>query len=287
MVFAVAGWQIVFLAGAQYHVQMKLLDIFTLPIMMNFWSFLIPARGAVLFLIMYLKFKYKIRIVEGTSMFIYIYAITVVLVGIFGFLHACFHNRFFSWQTLIAIGLMFNPLIFNALHRILKQCSFRKYRILQMLQDHTQAVMANVHQPWFSLRITGIIFGLTLLHLICRTLWYYWGFRSINISVDLPVLIPFTLMMELTRIIRISPGNLGFEELMTGGVYSLMGGDTAEGILLALFLRISALILTFSIGTWCVIMNMKYFDLDNFQSLWLKLKNEYNRNPPTKTNYEL
>ncbi len=76
------------------------------------------------------------------------------------------------------------------------------------------------------------------------------------------------LIMRLSILVRIIPGNLGVQEWFSGGSFYLLGGNLDDGLMIALFIRFSALLITFSVGIIAFIGNMKYFKFKEIRKLW-------------------
>ena len=108
---------------------------------------------------------------------------------------------------------------------------------------------------------------------LMRALRFYWGTVVFGLHIPFASLFLLSMLIEVSEgLFRFSPGNLGVSELLSGGLIGLMGENTQEGILIALFSRLSNLILTFTWGLWAVMKNIHYLHIKNFKSLWEQLK---------------
>jgi hypothetical protein len=83
-----------------------------------------------------------------------------------------------------------------------------------------------------------------------------------------------TLIMQLSTIFRFTPGNLGVEQIVSGGVVVLIGGQMGDGILLSVFVTVTTMIMSISLGGISTLYNMKYFNVRNFHSLIQSLKSQ-------------
>ena len=82
-------------------------------------------------------------------------------------------------------------------------------------------------------------------------------------------IIMLALILRASLILRVTPGNLGIEQLVSGGILHVLGGKLGDGISISLFTKITNLILVFSIGSIANFYYMKYFrlDIDRFKAL--------------------
>ena len=77
----IAGVSMSHISKTQYNIRLDSLDKIALSLMMNFWGYIIPLKGGVLFSAFYLKSKYNIKLVEGTSIAIFIYIVNLTIFG--------------------------------------------------------------------------------------------------------------------------------------------------------------------------------------------------------------
>ena len=269
---SVSGFIVALITSKQYRIKLKLIDIVTLPLMMYFWGIMIPIKGGMLYQVFFLKSKYNLKIVQGVSIAIYRYLIVFIVAGVFGLFYAVSHNQILSPLTFISLFLIFSLYILKLTNRIFQNFSFRKWTILQKVQRVIQSLTDSVQLHLWDFKMTASVSALSLLQIFCRVLRYYWICHIFKIDVSFLLLTVLTLFVEITNIFRFVPGNIGVTELVTGGLLNVLGKTTAEGVLIALFVRASVLILVFTFGVGAVLVNMKYFHLKSIKNLFFKLK---------------
>ena len=262
-----------YLIKKQHHVLLSLKDIFTLRFMMLLWGVIIPLKGGMLFSIFFLKSKYQIRATGGTSINLFIYMVSFIIMGITGLYYSLFKGTLFSLLTITSIIFIFNPLILNGTKHLLRRIPQPSNKTASRLYVLIMSTLKDSNQLGNDFYALSTVGGLTLLKYFFRTLRYWWAASVFGLEIPLFSLIALTLIIELLNtVFRISPGNLGVQELISGGVFSIMGDPTEEGILIALFCRFTNLFLAFTIGLWATRTNMKYFHATNLKSLWSKVK---------------
>ena len=75
------------------------------------------------------------------------------------------------------------------------------------------------------------------------------------------------MVRKLSLLVKITPGNLGFEQLFFGMTTYVFGGDSQTGIVVSLINRLASLIVVFIFGSWYSARNMKYFKISKFREL--------------------
>ena len=112
------------------------------------------------------------------------------------------------------------------------------------------------------------MFILTCTSVVVYILLLFWITIIFSIHVTIDNIVMFALMIRISTLVRIIPGNLGVQELFSGGAYHLLGGNLNDGLAIALFVRFIALVLTISIGVIGVTANVKYFEGGVFKEIW-------------------
>lgn len=270
-VFALSGYRIGYLMSRQYHTRLRLIDVVTLPIMMNLWGYVIP-KGGMLYSAFFLKTKYRIKAAEGFSIAVYIFLITMVLTGFIGLYYTVSKNLFFSVGTFISILLVLSPFIIKVLNIILQRFSFERIVLLKNIQSVTTSIIDNSNIFLTDVSMTVVVFLLTLANIAGRAVWFYWAATVFDMQVSIVAAVMLALVSQLALVIRFVPGNLGVNELMAGGALSILGGTIEEGILFTLFNRFACLLLTITVGLLSIAANMKYFHLKDLKSMWKALK---------------
>ena len=267
------GYTLAYLITREHKTKISFADMVLLPLMMGFWGFFIPVKGGMLYSILFLKAKYKVRALDSTSVTVYIHMVMFSLMGSFGICYIFFKGQLLSIGGLISLLFLLNPLILKGANLFFQKFAFKPAGFPARVQALINSIVINSSSPLTNIRTTAIVVGLSLSRLLFRTARYYWATLVFGLEIPVTTLIILTLTVEFAMItIRFSPGNLGVNELLSGGVMGLLGSASQEGILIELLCRFSTLLLTFTVGAWAVGRNMKYFKMDTFKSLWSALK---------------
>ena len=71
---------------------------------------------------------------------------------------------------------------------------------------------------------------------------YYLLFRSIGVDTDFVILLVYLIVLRFLKVFRLTPANLGIREFLLGFLTYSMGTGTADGILVALLMRLAMLL---------------------------------------------
>ena len=196
----------------------------------------------------------------------------VVLTGIFGMYHTISRGFLFSFGTLVSVVLILSPLVMKLLDMILGALPLGKFTFTKNVQGIVHSIISNSTTLWSNIPTTTVILIVTLGHIILRVFWFYWAVHVFEMDVPLMALIGLALIAQLSLIVRIIPGNVGLNELISGGALSILGGTMGGGILISLFTRFSTLALTSTIGTLSVIVNVKHFNMKSLKTMFAAIK---------------
>lgn len=272
LIFYISGVQYFYILKKFFNKGINPTDILLLPISMRLWAFIIPVKGGLLYSTAFLKFKYKIKVTEGFSISIYIYWVSLFLTGVIGLFFAIKNNMVLSLISFVSLLFLLSPLVIVISTLILKKIPIHNHPLLHNLQKGLSSTVHNIDSLWKDFKTTITILCITILHTLASILLYYWANIVFGLSLSILSIIILTLVMKLSIIFRFTPGNLGVEQLVSGGVVAILGGKAGDGVLISLFVTLTTVIIAFSLGTLSTLYNMKYFNADNLKTLLRSLK---------------
>ncbi len=253
-----------YLIRKQFGVSLKLKDIFLLPSVMGLWSFLMPVQGNLIFTTYFFKRKYNMKISESLSINIYLYLVTLSFTGIFILFFTISNHQFLSWLSLIACILSLNPLLIVILNIAFNKIGDSKFRIIRKVQDFLSSVINNTKDLWMNFKFTLLILLINIIKLILSIVWFYFISKVLGFDLSLLDVALISLLMSASLIIKITPGNLGTVQFITGGFMGLIGFSPDQAILITLLASTIVLILNFTVGIYG---NYYYFKTMNIFSL--------------------
>lgn len=274
--FFINGYIIAFMASHHYKTSISLMDVALLPLMMHLWSFIIPFRGGLLFSAFFLKMKYNIKGAESIAIGVFTIMISLVITGLCGIYFTFYNHRVYSFWFVLSILLSLSPLLILVLDRMLQSIQLKKQSLLDRLKTFIASVTSHSRKLLMDYKISVCIFFITVIGIAVHVFYIAWITHVLHIETSLDRVLIFALMMRFSVFIRIVPGNIGVQELFSGGTFYMVGGSVTDGLAIALFVRFFSLLLTLPLGVIGLAVNMKYFKMKNIRKLWADLRDGHN-----------
>lgn len=269
----IGGFTMNYFIAKHYQKKLHLVDILTLPLMINLWGFLMPVRGGILYSIFFFKTKYQIKFVQGASMTLFLYTTSFVLMGVGGvFFYGTQQDSHF-FIMVISLFLVMSPLIIVAMSLLFQKIYFSDSSVFKKIQILVSSVVNDFLRAWNDRRTLFSVVLLIVARYIFLAARYSWAADAFNLEIPFAAIVVLTFGVEFSDIVfRFLPGNMGLSELVAGGLFGVVGQEVGEGLLIALFIRFTTLLLTFTVGTWAVLANMEHFHVSNLKLIWQKIK---------------
>jgi uncharacterized membrane protein YbhN (UPF0104 family) len=271
--YFIGGYQLNYLLKVQNKVSLSSSDITLLPLSMSLFAYIIPTNGGLLYSVFFLKKKYAIDSSQGFSIGVFTVYTSFIITGIIGLIVCIILNTIISILTGFSILLIFSPFIIILLNRYFQKINFKQDSWFQKVQIYINRIIVSSKDLIRNRKALLINITINLAFIIVLFLLYSWLNRILQINISLSSLVLLILLLRISSLVRVLPGNLGVEELLTAGIFSLIGKDPAVGLMFSLFLRLSAFVLVIPLGIFHTVFNLKYFSLTEFRSL-LNLANQ-------------
>lgn len=228
-------------------------DCIFFPITMGFWSFLIPFQGALLFSTIFFKSKYGRPLGTGLSIALFLYVVTVSLTGIAALLFVQAVGKGSVVTSMVLLSLVLLPVLLPLMHKLLvKLVSWKSLRsgllrrVLNALLSVSGAVASMMRSPVLMLKMSALKVVKTLV----VGVWYWVIAHGLGLEVGFLPLVLLSLVAELALIVKITPGNLGVNQLLSGATMSFMDFNPEWGVLISLVASGCALLLVFTVGAY-------------------------------------
>ena len=272
VMFLISGYQMYYLLRKTSDTNMNKADIILLPASMNLWSYLLPFRGGLIYSAFYIKLKYQVELAKGFSIGIFTFILSTALAGIFGIYISIISGKFFTWLGSISVILTISPLILILMKKILASITFNRNTLYGKSMEFLKRTISGFGLMMGNLTSTVFILFLVLLSILIYILWVYWSVKSFGFAMSFSSIIILALVLRLSVIARFIPGNVGIQELISGATTTMMGGSIQEGILIALFIRLTALVIAIVLGIYSLIKNIDIFKSESLYKLWSDFK---------------
>ena len=272
ILFIINGWQLYYLIKRNSGTSIDILDLLVLPASMNLWSYLLPFRGGLVYSMFYIKTKYAIQLIQGFSIGLFTFLLSVSVAGLFGLYLSFTMTGQDAVFTIVSAVLFLCPfLVLWSRHLSKRLLSVNMGPLNGLNKMYLNSVLE------FNALLKDAKATVSILISICLSIavyvfWVYWIVISFEINMNMISIILLAFILRLSVIARIIPGNLGVQELISGASVQLMGGMMSEGILIALFIRATAFIIALILGIYSFLTNIEHFKTISFIELWKKFK---------------
>lgn len=243
-------------------------DALLLPFAMHLWTFIIPIKGGFLYSSLFVSRKYGTTFSEGYSSGLAMLLGSLFVNGLFGFLIFVFSpsppSLFgLSFGLFLAIPLGGLGLA-SLIARIEYHGNSDVVRFLLRISADIAALASN-------LKALGSISMLSTVNMAIHCLWFALGAKALGISVDLATVVMITLVLRVLFLVRVLPGNLGIQEVLTAAAFAAGGVGMAQGMAIALLMRIEAVALTLAIGVPVMSANAHHMRVNSLKELFSEL----------------
>jgi len=266
--FLINGYILAYLVKQHYWTTIKCIDMVVLPFMMHLFSYIIPFRGGLLFSALFLKIKYNIRVTEGIAIGVFTLIISLIITGLCGIYFAVSNGMLCSVWSFLSILFILSPLVVVILGRFVRDIELKPGSVPDKIKTIICSISSSSQRLLTDYRRSLVIFFLTIASNIGYVIFLYFIAFILQMNTTIDRIIMFALMMRLSTIVRLAPGNLGVQEFFSGGAYYMLGGSLNDGLAMALFVRFISLMLTFFIGIGGLLMNMNRIRFQEIKRLW-------------------
>ncbi len=228
-----------------FGIKLKIIEWIGLDFIRAFGNYL-PFSAGIVSNSVYLKYKKNLPL---TKFFGHIVGSIVIMLFTYGILNVFFLLIRYLVYNDLNITLFTTSLTFVVIAIVMMSTRVRKIesnnKIINWLKD--------IHNSWCLIKEQkGLVFKITVLQTLiitCLALRYAVVFQELRYDIDIFAIFILTVMTTVIRFASLFPGNLGFREVLSGGVVQMFGLSFSDGILVAVIIRITEMFWIFLFGT--------------------------------------
>lgn len=266
MSFIISGLELKYIYGKN-GIKLSKYDTFSIPFVINLWGVIIPLQGSFLYLITYLKTKYDTKVKDSFYLYAFIFLVSLSFFGIVGLVIFPFIDLDSIEILVILCFISFSPLLLILGLKILKLIHFNN-KLLVRLSVTLEYILSNMTVLIKNIRTLTTIIFFNLLTTLVNTLWTYWITTLYDLDVSFSILLLVSIIMKLSMLFKITPGNLGVNQLANGGIFILFGYDASVGVFISIFQFLTLFLFSYPLGLLFTIINMKYFSFSELKKLF-------------------
>ena len=256
----------------QYAIDVSWKDTFLLPFMMHLWTYILPAKGGLIFQTVFIKVKYRIGMSKGFSVGVLVFVASLLITCVLGGLLSLQLDNAGPLQ-LVLLGMFGTLLFFLFAGTLMKQPAQEKSGFLNTLKGFIQNVLVQFRDQTKDQWLLTKVLAVTLLSTLIHAGWFFHSAYILHFDPNVTGIVLATLILRIVTLIRILPGNLGIQEVMIGTVFMAAGLGLEEGLMTALLVRMVSVSLAATLGVGGLYINFRYFGTDSIHGLFSKLIN--------------
>ena len=273
--YLVNGYQMYFLVHEQNRIKLTLPDILILPLSMSLFAYIIPTNGGLLYSVYFLKKKYGIDTSKGFSIGIFSVYLSLIISGIIGLVIAFISIEMRLALILISIIFIFMPLIVYAVNLILQNIKFKKAIVIKF-QTYIDSMVVGSNSLMIDKKVAVVNIVISFVQIVITFISYYWLVLMLDIKIAAASLVLIVLLLRISGLIRILPGNLGIEELFAAGIFGATGFSPSTGMLFSILLRFSTFFLIIPFGIFHTVFNSESLKLSDLKQILKVSSNKKN-----------
>jgi hypothetical protein len=237
-------------------------DQLMIPITQNFWGYILPFQGSLIYSAAIFKRKYDINISKTIYIYIFITFFSIWIGGIIAFIHSIFIERYFYGLFFLQIILL--PLFFKIFQKFLVLIP-KKFKLVKIIRFHLTHLIRSVNH---SIRDKYLLINLAIydfLFVLVYALWTYYLSEYFKLHIEFTVWFLWSYFLKITLLAKITPGNIGVVQAYTAGFLLLYGHSAEDGVMISMIQLALLVILIFPIAFINSMFNLKYFDFNSLR----------------------
>jgi hypothetical protein len=232
-------------------------DLFFLPYSMNVWGYIIPFQGSIVYFLLFLKAKFDQQPVKLFAFYMWLFFLELSIDGVLGLTLILYFKSYF-FLTPLFISMIFSILAgILFVHGVAKIKSLNSNPIFSKLHSQIKPGLDSVSA--FSIHDYSQLSFLSIANTSLSALSSYLIIWHFELEVSFPALFLITVLLRISLLFKFSPGNIGFAQLASGGLFALLGLPPEIGVLISLWQQSIGLILSIPLGLYGTWRNRAFF----------------------------
>ena len=268
--FLIGGIEMRFLYSRLSKIKLSTYDTATLPFVINLWGFIFPFQGSFIYTVTYVFAKYKQTISDSIKVYLVSFSMSMSIAGLIGLIYSLCSNKSFPGLFPVVCSLLFiNPILLHIvgrLSKIFKDDGSQLYKLI------IKRLGAFIFPDKLDKELISYLLLIKLAAIILNGAWMYWVTITLKINLSAVQLILILLLMNITALAKLTPGNIGINQLASGGIAVLVGGTMSDGFMLSTFQYITNIIIAIIFGGVFSFVNFKFLNWRALSSAVAELK---------------
>jgi len=262
LLFSLSGIKLGYTMRRVYGRSLSAFDVITLPVVMNLWGYLLPIKGGMLYSLFYMHRRYGVAFHQGGAISFFVYAVTLGLAGLMLLVSLHFEGGDHGVAVAIGLLLVFNyVLIMAALWLIARLARSLPWEALRRIGDNLAALQGGLRAALVDPVLVFGVMSVSAVHFVVYVAWYMVASTAIGIDLPWRLYLLMAIAGQVSIVFRILPGNLGVSEASVGAATLIFNGSFAQGVEIAVVVRLVNLLVTTIVGIPVLAKHMMQFDI--------------------------
>lgn len=228
----------------KFEIDLKFVEWFGLSVITTMGNYLTPFSGGLVARAVYLKHQHSFAYARFATLIASNYLVVFWVVGIVGFSTLVIFfplEEVYLSLALIFLGISF----FISMLALLPNIHLpENYRLLKILNTSLEGwnVVKNDR------RLLAQLVLYTIANILLNGLSFWIAYIALGVQISFYSALLISLIGVFSILLNITPGNLGIQELVVSVSSNLLGAGSGEGLLVALIIRISTMLVVFILG---------------------------------------
>lgn len=269
--FMTFGWVMAIVFKDHYKIDYPVFDLAFLPFQMHLFTYIMPVKGGMLYQTFFMKMKHGMALSKGFSSGIYVFIASLLLTCIAG-LALSFQLEDVAELQILLILMTVGLIVLTFGARFIPNRDDDSGGLLTRLLGFIQRIGAGIGELFGDPMMFGKVFLMTAISAGLQSWWFYQTAIVLGYDVSWMGMTLATLVIRILMLIRFVPGNLGFQEIMSGAVFVAAGLTVEDGLLVAMINRLASMALAAILGSGALYYNFRYFGTQNLKQLFAEIK---------------
>jgi uncharacterized membrane protein YbhN (UPF0104 family) len=230
--------------AAKFDIRLSLKEWFGIPIVTAMGNYLTPFSGGTVARAAYLKYRHDFPYAKFVTLLASNYLVSFWVIGVVGFIASL--NLVDLSQSSWQLSFLFLVIVAGISILILLP-SFRlpwRNRLTNIVNISLEGWTLVKDDKLLLFKL--VIF--TLMNIFLNGFSFWVAYHALGFSVSLIAATLIGLLAAFSVLLNITPGNLGIQEAVISMSSALLGAGTSEGLMVALLVRASTLMVVFTLG---------------------------------------
>lgn len=230
-----------------FGVRLRFVEWYGMLVFTNLLNLVLPARADMVFTAGYLKTMHGLSLANFAAMTYgnaVLFASVMVVEALLGLAYIAWDIGYWSAQVMAFATVMGVLAMALLVLPALPICG----------DGRIAGGIRRALDGWHSLRQAPRLLPRLARHMVLGSLifaaWMYMSYRALGFDVDVARVLVAGVVVQLSFLLVLTPGNLGIREALTGFVSQLIGLGFSEGVIVTLLQRAVSLLVFCVVGGW-------------------------------------